>query len=149
MIQHAARARHPFQCLCDRGIGQLHDERKIRAKLFDPQRGLERVDLVDLHTDHGGRPGQTGLFEPLTPGVGARRRTWGTPQSWKGPPGARIGIVVDDDDRGSAQVETFRTGAQSDALQAADDHVALHAVGALAIHDGMVPGVFVMEVAAV
>jgi hypothetical protein len=102
------------------------------------------VDLVDLDTDHRCRPGQAGVFESLAavcvaPDVGHAPVV-------EGPPAAGIGVVVDHDDRGAAEGKLLH-GAQPHALQAADDHVVLHAVGALGIHQGMLSGVFVTEVA--
>ena len=69
----------------------------------------------------------------------ACRRTWGTPQSCEGPPAAGIGVVVDHHDPGAAQVELLHR-AQPHALEAAHDHVTLHAFGLVPIHQGMLPG---------
>ena len=77
----------------------------------------------------------------------ACRRTCGTPQSLQGAPAAGIGVVVDHDDRGAAEGELL-DGAQPDALQAADDHVALHVSGVLAVHQRMLSFRIGVEVAA-
>ena len=64
----------------------------------------------------------------------------------EGPPAAGIGIVIDHDDLCTTKAELLH-GAQADALEAADDDVTLHVVGAPAIHKQLSVR-FVVEVAA-
>jgi hypothetical protein len=144
-VEHAAGARDPFQRARHRRVGQLDHQGQIRADLPDPQCRLERVDLVDLHADHGRRPRQAGLFEPFPP-VGMAPDVGDTPVV-EGPPPPRVGVVVDHDDRGATERELL-DGAQPDALQAADDHVALHLLGLRPIHQRMLSFPIGAEVAA-
>ena len=144
-VEHAAGTRHPFQGPGHRRVGQLDHEGQVRADLPDAQCRLERVDLVDLHADHGGGPRQTRLFESFAP-VGVSPDV-GDPPVVEGPPAAGIGVVVDHHHRGAAEVELLH-GTQPDALQPADDHVALHALGLREIHPGMLPARIGAEVAA-
>ena len=88
---------------------------------------------------------QAGLFESFAP-VGVPSDVGDTPVV-EGPPPPRIGVVVDHDDLGAAECELL-DGAQPDALEAADDHVALHALGLHAIHQRMLSARIVVEVAA-
>ena len=126
-VEHAARPRDPLERLRHRRVGQLHDEWQVRPDLLDAERGLQRVDLVDLDADDRGGPCQAGFVESLAPvGVAA---DMGHAPVVEGPPAAGIGVVVDHDDLGTAQVELLH-GAQPDALEAADDHMTLHVLGA-------------------
>ena len=144
-VQHAAGARDPFQCVGHRRVGELHHEGQVRADLLDPQRRLERVDLVDLHADHRGGPRQAGLLESLAP-VGVPSDMGDTPVV-QGPPAAGIGVVVDHHDLGAAEGELLH-GAQPHALEAADDHMALHVLGVHAIHQRMLSSRIGAKVAA-
>ena len=144
-VQHAAGARDPLQRMGHRRVGQLDHEGEVRADLLDPQCRLERVDLVDLHADHGRRPRQAGLFESFAP-VGMAPDMGDAPVV-EGPPAPGIGVVVDHDDLGTAEGELLH-GAQPDALQAADDHMALHVLGVHAIHQRMLSVRIGAEVAA-
>ena len=65
----------------------------------------------------------------------------------EGPPAPGIGIVIDDDDLCTAEGELLH-GAQAHALEAADDHVALHVLGVQAIHQRMLSVRIDAEVAA-
>ena len=104
------------------------------------------MDLVHLDADHRDGPFQSSLVEALaTMGVTADMRHAPVVER---APAAGIGVVVDHDHRGAAEGELLH-GTKPDALQPADDDVTLHVVEALALHAGMVPGLFVLEVAAV
>jgi hypothetical protein len=65
----------------------------------------------------------------------------------EGAPAAGVGVVVDDNDRGPAERELL-DGAQPDALQATDDHVALHVLRVRAVHQRMLSVPIDGEVAA-
>ena len=97
-------ARDPFQRMGHRRVGQLDHEGEVRSDLLDPQRRLERVDLVDLDADDGGCPRQAGLLESFAP-VGVASDMGDTPVV-EGPPAPGIGVVVDHDDLGAAEVRT-------------------------------------------
>ena len=121
------------------GLASCTTSGRLRADLLDAQCRLQRVDLVDLDTDHRGGARQPGLLEPLaTVRVAA---DMGHAPVVQGPPTAGIGVVVDHDDPGAAQMELLH-GAQPHALEPAHDHVTLHALGVLPIHQGMLPGWF-------
>ena len=105
-VEHAARSRHPFQRPCHRGVGQLDHQRQVRPDLPDPERRLERVDLVHLDADHGDGPVQARFVEALAP-VGVTADVGHAPVV-EGAPAAGIGIVVDHDHRGAAEPRTAR-----------------------------------------
>ena len=114
----------------------MHHEGQVRPDLLDAECCLERVDLVDLDTHHRGGARQARFLESLPP-VGVAPDMGNAPvvQSSRE---ARIGVVVDHDDLGAAEVELLH-GAQADALEPADDHMTLHALRVGAIHAGMLP----------
>ncbi len=102
-VEHAARPRHPLERPGHRGVGQLHHQGQVGADLLDPERRLQRVDLVDLDTDDRGGPRQARFVEPFAP-VGVPPDMGDAPVV-EGPPAAGISVVVDDHDLGTAQVE--------------------------------------------
>ena len=144
-VQHAARPGDPFERVGDRGIGQLHDEREVRLQLLDAERRLQRVDLVDLDADHRGGTRQACFLESLAP-MGVAPNVGDAPIV-QGPGEAGVGVVVDHDDLRAAEGELLH-GAQSDTLEAADDHVTIHVVGLHANHPRMLPSRFAVDVAA-
>ena len=90
-------------------------------------------------------PRQAGLLEPLAP-MGVPSDMGDTPVV-QGPPAPRIGVVVDHHDLGPTEGELLHR-AEPHALEAADDHMALHVLGVHAIHQRMLSSRIGAKVAA-
>ena len=119
-VEDGAPPRHPFQGPGHGRVGQLDHDAGVGAQLPDAQGGLQGVYLVDLDADHGQGPGQAGLEQGVAE-VGAATDVGDAPVL-EDPGEARVGVVVDHDDRCAAEVELLDR-AEPDALEAAHDHV--------------------------
>jgi hypothetical protein len=58
--------RDPLEGAGDRRVGQLGHEPDVGTELADPQRRLQRMDLLGLGADHRGGGGQPSLDERVT-----------------------------------------------------------------------------------
>ncbi len=104
------------------GIGQLHHHPDVGPQLADEQGGLQGLDLGALGTDDGPGPGQPRLFEDAAdPGIAHDE---GDVPRLDHPDQTRIGLVFDHHHLHPGLVELL-DHPQTDALEAADDDVAL------------------------
>ena len=97
-----------------------HDHPHVLAELAGQQRRLQRVQVVMVHADDRGGPGQPGLREGLR-GPRAAGDVRHSPAG-KRPRQARIRVIVDDHRRDPGQAQLL-DNAQADPPEPANDHM--------------------------